>query len=91
MLTYLALGCFQQNGWLLAQAGCEETFSGNDDEGGKNRRFIRLSFFPVLSFSFLHGEQHETTVSFEEDCWAGTVAALDDSLDYPGSLCSRGG
>lgn len=48
MLTYLALGCFQQNGWLLAQACHEPTFSGNDGEGGKNRRLIRLSFFPVL-------------------------------------------
>lgn len=82
MLTYLAPGCFQQNGWLLAQAVCEETFSGNDGEGGKNRRLIIVFLLPSpLSFSFLHEGQHETTVSFEEACWAGTAAALDDSLD----------
>lgn len=48
MLAYLALGCFQQNGWLLAQAGCEKTFSGNDGEGGKNQKAYQVSFLAVL-------------------------------------------
>lgn len=82
MLTYLALGCFQQNGWLLAKAGCEETFNGNDDEGGKKQKAYQAFLLPTsLSFLFLHEGQHETTVSFEEACWPGTAAALDDSLD----------
>lgn len=91
MLAYLALGCFQQNGWLLAQAGCEETFSGNDGEVGKNQKAYQAFLLgSSLSFSFLHGGQHETTVSFEEACWAGTAAVLGDSLDWLGSLCRRG-
>lgn len=80
MLTYLALGCFQQNGWLLAQACHEEISSGNDGEGGKNRRLISLSFFPVLFAShFFMGDNMKQLFPLKK--LAGTAAALNDSLD----------